>query len=87
MANKTTTIKASEKTAQVLKIMKELKELRKENTIWKFKNDELTKQLNLCGVMPMLPKITSKEFSDYIKNNGYERIDDELLQKGKNYLV
>ena len=44
-----------------------------------------TEQLNLCGVMPMLPKITSKEFSDYIKNNGYERIDDELLQKGKNY--
>ena len=44
-----------------------------------------TEQLNLCGVMPMLPKITSKEFSDYIKINGYERIDDELLQKGKNY--
>ena len=44
-----------------------------------------TEQLNLFGVMPMLPKITSKDFSDYIKINGYERIDDELLQKGKNY--
>ena len=51
MANKTTTIKASEKTAQVLKIMKELKDLRRENIILKFKNDELTKQLNLCGVV------------------------------------
>jgi len=36
-------------------------------------------------LMPMLPKITSDKFLDYLKNNRYERIDDELLQKGKHY--
>ncbi len=32
-----------------------------------------------------VPKMTSNEFKDYIKTNGYERIDDDLLQKEKQY--
>ena len=55
MANKTITIKPSEKTIKVLKHMKELKDLQKEITILKFKNKELKKQLNLCGVRFELP--------------------------------
>ena len=42
-------------------------------------------QLTLGGVIPMLPKITSNEFQNYLKRSGYERIDDELLQKGNDY--
>ncbi|AFM54711.1 hypothetical protein B617_gp50 [Nonlabens phage P12024S] len=51
MANKTITIKGSEKMLQVLKVMKELKDLRRDNAILKFKNDKLTEKLNLCGVV------------------------------------
>ena len=37
---------------------------------------ELKHQFYLNGVVPMLPKMTGNEFQD-------ERIDDKLLQKGK----
>ena len=46
---------------------------------------EIKHQFSLNGVIPMLPKMTSKEFQNYLKSSGYKRIDDELLQKGKDY--
>ena len=50
-----------------------------------FLEGERTKQLAIQGVVPMLPKMKSNEFEGYLKSSGYERIDDELLQKGKDY--
>lgn len=47
--------------------------------------EERTKSLTIHSVVPMLPKIKSNEFESYLKSSGYERIDDELLQKGTDY--
>lgn len=43
------------------------------------------KALFIDSVIPMLPKMKSNEFENYLKSSGYERIDDELLQKGTDY--
>lgn len=48
-------------------------------------NKALKEQLPIHSVVPMLPKMKSNEFESYLKNSGYERIDDELLQKGTDY--
>lgn len=46
---------------------------------------EKLKALTIHSVVPMLPKMKSNEFESFIKSSGYERIDDELLQKGTDY--